>query len=292
MLRAIFLVIVLISSLIWGQAALPDTDIFLVKISNDQGKIAFGDAINITQRSGYDSQPSFLPDGASLLYTSIREDGQADIYRYDLASKTTTRVTSTVESEYSPMVMADGKSFSVVRVEADGTTQRLWQFPLAGGVPSLILEKVTAVGYYAWGDAKTLALFIVGEPHTLQIAQLPESTVKLMADNIGRALHKIPGKNAISFVHKITETNWLVKQVDLGTEAISDIIPTLPGSEDCTWTPDGKLWMGNQGKLYQYDPSVDQEWHVIADFSNTEMKQFGRLAVNQQGDVLAIVAVK
>jgi len=69
-----------------------------------------------------------MPDGHGVLYTSIRNK-QADIYRYDLQSGATTQVTNTAESEYSPTLMPDRKNISVVRVEADGKTQRLWKFP-------------------------------------------------------------------------------------------------------------------------------------------------------------------
>ena len=93
----------------------------------------FGQAVKITTFAGYNNQPSFLPDGRSIFYTSIR-DKQADIYRYDIRSGATSQITNTPESEYSPMLMPDGKNISVVRVEADGT-QRLWKFPLNGGQP-------------------------------------------------------------------------------------------------------------------------------------------------------------
>ena len=45
----------------------------------------------------------------------------------------TTRVTNTPESEYSPTVTPDGAHISVIRVEADGT-QRLWRFTIDGRV--------------------------------------------------------------------------------------------------------------------------------------------------------------
>ena len=110
----------------------PATDIFIADLSTTPGgKLKLGQPVKITNWAGYNNQPSFLPDGQSILYTSIR-DKQADIYRYDLRAASTTQVTNTPESEYSPTLMPDGKSISVVRVEADGT-QRLWKFPLAGG---------------------------------------------------------------------------------------------------------------------------------------------------------------
>src|SRR6185503_5120037 len=105
------------------------TDIYLASLSTRQGRLVVGAPVNVTRRPGYDNQPTFTRDGQALLYTVIASDGQADIYRYDLRTKTSRRVTSTPESEYSPTVYSDGTRFSVVRVEAD-STQRLWSFQL------------------------------------------------------------------------------------------------------------------------------------------------------------------
>src|SRR2546422_10891570 len=116
----------------------PSSDIYIIKFKTHNGEMKFGAPLKINSTVGYNNQPFFLPDGRSILYTSIR-DKQADIYRYDLRSGTSSQVTYTAESEYSPILMPGGKNTSVVRVEADGM-QRLWKFPLNGGQPSLILE--------------------------------------------------------------------------------------------------------------------------------------------------------
>src|SRR5512142_3166495 len=88
-----------------AQSSPPGTDIYLAPLTVAAGRIGVGTAVNITNRTGYDNQPSFTPDGASILYTSVREDGQADIWRYDLRDRSTHQVTHTPESEYSPTVM-------------------------------------------------------------------------------------------------------------------------------------------------------------------------------------------
>ena len=58
----------------------PDTDIFLVDTRQDGDLIILGDPVNVTDRPGYDNQPSFLPDGSGFLYSAIT-DRQADTYR-------------------------------------------------------------------------------------------------------------------------------------------------------------------------------------------------------------------
>src|SRR5690348_971298 len=79
----------------------PAADIFIVEVKNDRNGTRFGQPAKITTFVGYNNQPSFLPGGKSILYTSIR-DKQADIYRYDLRSGATTQITNTPESEFSP----------------------------------------------------------------------------------------------------------------------------------------------------------------------------------------------
>src|SRR5260370_30374729 len=71
----------------------PSSDIFIVNVRSAQGKMKFGQPVKITTWVGYNNQPSFLPDGQAILYTSIREQ-QADIYRYDIRSAPSTHITN------------------------------------------------------------------------------------------------------------------------------------------------------------------------------------------------------
>jgi hypothetical protein len=106
----------------------PSTDIFTSDLEKRDGRLSFSRPFNITNREGYDNQPYFLPDGESLLFTSIREGTSPDIYRYTFRDRSTTQLTKTTEGEYSPTPMHGGRFFSVIRVEAD-QAQRLWKFP-------------------------------------------------------------------------------------------------------------------------------------------------------------------
>lgn len=272
-----------------GQTAPPSTDIFLVELLKRGGQLTLSKPINITFRPGYDNQPSFTPDGKSILFTSQREGEQTDIYRYDLAARLTTRVINTTESEYSPTVTPDEKSFSVIRVEAD-KTQRLWQFPLAGSAPSLVLTNIKPVGYHVWLDANTLALFVLGQPNTLQLVDVKTEKAEVLAQSIGRALHRIPGQpSQFSFVHK-AEKEWWVKAYDLKTRQTTNLIKTLPGSEDCAWLPNGTLLMAQGSKFYKWQRGKDADWQLVADLEASGVTNITRLAVNAKGDKLALVA--
>ncbi len=274
----------------------PTSDIFVLEVGTRTNKETkniepkFSEPKKITDYSGYNNQPFFLPDGHSILYTSIR-NGQADIYRYDIKSAKTTQVTNTPESEYSPTLMPDGKNISVVRVEKDGT-QRLWKFPLAGGgAPSLILENVKPVGYHHWIDEHTLALFVLGgqgKPNTLQIADTRTGKTEVVAENPGRILRKVPNRDQFSFVHKISDSHWEIKYFDMRSHTIASFVETLPGVEDYAWV-NGALLMGKDSKLYAVRPFAGQKWIEVADFSKAGIKRITRIAVS--GNRIAMVAV-
>ena len=269
----------------------PATEIFVVPLTNRKGALKTGKPLRITSWDGYNNQPMFLGDGRSLLYTSIRADRQADIYRYHLRNHATERITDTPESEYSPTVTPGGRFISVIRVEADGT-QRLWKFPLAGGPPTLVLDRIKPVGYHTWIAADSLMLFVLGTPNTMQLADVRTQQSETVAENIGRSLHRIPRRDAVSFVHKISDQDWMIKAFDVKTRTIAPFVKTLPGSEDYAWTPQGVLLMAKDAKLFKWDPARDRDWQEVADFSAEGLQNISRIAVSPQGDRIALVTLK
>jgi WD40 repeat protein len=281
---------VLLGLLLLQAQAPPSTDIFLVDVSFSKSPPTIGRPLNVTAREGYDNQPMFLPDGGSFFYTSIREGRPTDIYRYAIASRADVRMTNTTEGEYSATPTPDGKFFSVIRVEAD-STQRLWKFPIGGGTPSLVLENVKPVGYHAWIDDHTLLLFVLGSPATLQLADVTTGKSQVVASNIDRSLHRIPGQNKMSFIHKVGPEEWYIKSFDPKTRQTAELIRTLPGAEDIAWTPDGAALTGKDAKLYIWNRSPGTSWQEIADFTSSALRDITRLALSPKGDRLAIVAV-
>lgn len=272
----------------------PASDIFIVDLkSTRKNELKFGEPKKITDVAGYNNQPSFLPDGHSILYTSIRNK-QADIYRYDPNNGATTQVTNTPESEYSPTLMPDKKNISVVRVEADGT-QRLWKFPLTGdGPPSLIIENIKPIGYHCWIDPDTVVLFVLGgtgKPNFLEIYHLRTSKSEFVTENPGRILGKVPNRNSFSFVHKVSDQHWEIKAFDLRMHTSASLIATLPGVEDYAWLPGGKLIMAKDSKLFAVVPLSGAQWQEVADFSESGIKRITRIAVNSSGSRIAVVGV-
>jgi len=246
--------------------------------------------MNITDRPGYDNQPSFSDDEHGIFFTSVREDAQADIYRYDISTKRITRITTTApESEYSATSIEGGRAISVVRVERD-STQRLWRFPLDGGTPTVIVERVRPVGYHAWADDHTLALFVLGSPNTLQLADTRTGKSDTIATNIGRSLHRIPATHRVSFVRKVAPAEWWIESLDPPTRKTTRLMRLPEGVEDYAWLPNGSVVCGRDSKLLWWSGKGGDEWREIADLAQAGVKGITRLAVSPRGGQLAFVA--
>lgn len=273
------------------------TDVFLVSFDEGDDGLSLGEPQNLTRRDAYDNQPAFSKDGKTLYYTRQSGQGetaQTDIWQIELDKKERSpkALFETPESEYSPTPMPGGNALSVIRVEPDGS-QKLWQLPLNDEKPSRILDAVEPVGYHAWAG-KELVLFVLGEPHELQRTRSDQKAAKgrMVAKDIGRALKKVPGKNAFSFVHKSVEgqEGWWIQQLDVSSDELTPLIRTFDGREDFTWSPDGKLWMADGSKLYRYCPSCGGDWVQIADLEPKGIRDITRLAISPDGRHLAFVA--
>jgi WD40-like Beta Propeller Repeat len=287
--------VLFITAVVLTQAQPPDTEVFLAKLSTAGGKVTVSEVENISNSPGYDNQPSFTRDGAAVFFTSARR-GQMDIYRYDTATKSVTAVTTTPESEYSATLTPDGRYISVIRVEAD-KTQRLWKFPLAAGEPSLVFTEVKPVGYHAWLDENTVAMFVLGEPATLQVGDTRSGTAEIVAKDIGRSLVPMPG-GGVSFVQRtgqgtertMTISLLTVKNGVKSTSALTAVAPSAT-EEFVAWMPDRTLLMSGGGKLYSWRQG-DAAWREVADLEAFGLRNVSRLAVSPKGDRLALVAAR
>ncbi len=267
-----------------ATATVPDSEIHLAQLEWDRGGVHVLESRNVTNRAGYDSQPYFLPDSSGFLFASIGDDGQADVYSYDLSSGAVARLTDTPESEFSPTPMTDG-GFSTVRVEMD-QAQRLWAYD-NDGEARLLLPGALGVGYNAWVDPETVVMFIVVDPPLLVGTTLGDQTLKKLAGTIGRSLAPVPIRETASFVDKTDENLWWISEVDVDSRTITPLVPTIPGREDYAWAPDGSLLMASGTELFRW--SGGDEWNRIADLADEVDGEIGRLAVSPDGRWLAFV---
>ncbi len=282
--RPILLLLSVALSRVVAAQSPPASDLWLAELT----PAGLGVPVNVTARPGYDNQPAFLADGRAFYYTVIGEDGQADIWRYDIASAHRTRVTTTPESEYSPTPLPGGSGFSAVRVERD-STQRVWRFDADGGGAALVLERVRAVGYHAWIDGATVVLFIVGEPHALVVADARSGRADTVARDIGRALVRVPDQPAVSFVLRVSADEHWLAAVD-ASRAIHRLVRLPAAAEFHAWTPDGAVLATAGTRVLSWRPGEDA-WREVADLAPAGLRDLTRLAVSPDGRWLAIVAL-
>lgn len=272
------------------KSQIPATEIYLLDIDNHGSHAHVGKPKNISNSKGYDSQPCFSKEGGTLLFTSIRDgQKQADIYEYQVVADQLIQATETPESEYSPTFMDDGIHFSTVRVEKD-SAQRLWQFKFhSTDKPTRILDKtIDSVGYHCWYTQEKLALFILTEPISLQLAEKGNWETKKIADNIGRCMQKSPSEEAFYFVDKSDSTAYYICKYSNGL--IEKIVATLSGSEDFCLTPNGNFIMAKDGIIYQLDTRDTNLWKPLANLSAEGITGITRIAISPAGNRLAVVA--
>jgi hypothetical protein len=306
-------------NILHAQNTLPNTDIFLLDMKQQNGQYSFGQPVNITNREGYDNQPYFTPDGKYVYYSSIRENKNADIYRYEIGSGQTEQFTNTPTDEYSPQLSPDGKYISVVRVEKD-SEQRIWLLPVKKEKGKekeyVIMQNMDSVGYYTWINKTNIAFIDIRKPQWICINS---GKIERFFDTRPAEAHKINSDKSINCFDKgvgrallksNSNSNYIKGEHVLYTKLENDssysvysypeegyahyrnkkVISLPKGTQDFALGPDNTIYTGSKGKLYKFKQGTDKDWVQIADFSNTTVKDFYRLAINKKGDRIALVS--
>lgn len=287
------LLVLSLSTAAFSQAP---TDILLFELKVTKDKISIGQPKNITNHKGYDNQPSFHPDEPIIYYSSFNDDGRADIKYYNYKTGETKALTQTNEREYSPSLTLDKQFVSCV-IQRDSGAQDLGKYPVQGGAASTIIDNMM-VGYYVWMDNSHVGMFVLGkdnQPNTLHYLRLPTKADTIIAENIGRSLHRVPNEDAFSFVHKITPTKWFIKKFYPRRKkgSIYLVSETPLYREDICWTPDGKIILSDDSKVLWMDPKREKKWKEIEIESGAEqIKGATRLNVSPDGKLITIVVTE
>lgn len=295
-----FILILILSFLSVAVAAqTPGSDVYIADLGVKDSRLQVSNVTALTTRPEYDNQPFFLPDGEALLITSaIVEQGreQMDSILYQLPSRKFRNITNSKFSEYSPTLMPNGRDISVIKVIAD--KQKLWRYPLLKTsvkevLPSELLKDIEPVGYHAWIDSSQVLLFVLGEPHTLQLANIVTQTSRIIDSNIGASLYKIPGTALMSYTATKDQGDdpmWELKSFNPITQKI-EVLSELPkGAYYYGWSGDGLAIAAQGSVLKQWDIKYpSQDWQVFADLSETCPKGITRLTTNAQNTRIALV---
>ncbi|HSJ24837.1 MAG TPA: hypothetical protein VK929_09230 [Longimicrobiales bacterium] len=275
----------------WGQeaGAQATTDIFLAPTEVVNGELRIGEPHNVTRRDGYDNQPWFLPDGNAFLYSSQR-DGQTDIFRYELATGTSVRVTDTPENEYSPSLPGDGTRMMVVRWPVDMSTGALWWFTPDGRPLEEARGSVARVGYYAFADEHRLALFINDSTQSFMLSDTRTGEAVRVGEGMnGSAPRRIPGADAVSFQRRGEDGEWWLTRLDVADGAMTPLVRMVDGVPNYTWTPGGTVLAASGNTIFEWRPGTG-EWREVVRFNDPALQSITRLAITDAGDRLALVS--
>jgi hypothetical protein len=268
-----------------AHSQVPDTDLWLFKIKTDKLKQSvLTESLNITNRKGYDNQPSFSADGLKIFYTSIHEDKQADVYYYDLKTKKNVRLTQTTQSEYSPVLLENEKLIASVVVENDSAQRINFYNSETGSVIKRF--EFDSVGYYTFLNADTLIYYKLTEPHSLRFFVKGTGEDKWLGNSPIRTFKAIDRHTLIYGLKdsaKVTffKYDFLIQRAEVYTTYNSL-------SEDVVWHPAMGLIKSEEAKLLRYDEQK-KEWILLYDLSGFGIKKITRFIFDPKNKYLVVV---
>ena len=268
----------------------PQPDIFLFDYDAAAAGDALSGGINATDRPGYDNQPFFTKDSATFLYS--RDDGtQTDIWEYDIASGTHSRITQTDKSEYSPTPSPDNQIISVV-FERNSS---IWHLDRnAPDAPSWTLETAgieEPVGYFARNYATGDILYWSRYGFNVALTHADKRGYHFVSGNAVPATpHVIPGTDEFSFVHRQTNEQVWIKAFDPETKSIRPLTPIVGANANYTWAPDGSILQIEGTKVHRWREGGGG-WQEISDLSDHGLASAYRIAVSPDGKRIAVVGL-
>ena len=277
---------------IYGFAQMPETDIWLVNIVKKEGKYNYEKPLNITNRKGYDNQPSFTEDNKGVYFVSVKEDKQADIYIYNIKKKLITQLTKTPESEYSPTLNVDNKKITCVVVLKDSSQQFfnydkenvISPIEIASGIPN-----TDSVGYFAWLNKDTILYYKLTNPHSLRAWDITTNKDVWICDYPTRAFKKIG--NTSEFIYGIKKDSTSVEfRIYNPILRESKLYATYPSvSEDFIWHNELGLIKSENSDLMNYNTKTNS-WDILFSFSSLGIKKITRFVFDSKTKQLVIVS--
>ncbi len=263
---------------------LPDHDIVLFDLVQTKQGLEVTQPKIVAGTIGYDNQRHFSADGNSIYFTRMIGEN-TDIWQW--TSDKTYQITKTETSEYSPTLIPFEKgSLSMIQVEADGK-QKLWKY--TPKQLTRIFDSIEPVGYHAW-SGKNIGMFILGEPHTLQVTQYGENKAKVVDQNIGRCLQKYPSQDAISYT-TFKEDQSLLKLYNFQSGEITTFFELPNNTQDYVWFSDKKIISSDGSNLMSRDINASS-WEKIINRTGFKLQEITRLAISSKQNKLAVVYTK
>ena len=278
-----FLPYLIIGFCFHAKAQLPKCNLYQLEILAYEDKIRISNPLFLTpyNEDGYNNQPNFINSDEIIFTSNYKQSDSTDLWILNINDELLYRYTDTRGySEYSPKNGIERDNIFTVRVDIDGTSQHLWQYPLdRSNSGKKIIKDLTTIGYYHFLSYDEVVLFLVGTPHTLNLYNLKEKTNKTIIENPGRTF-MTDKDGLLYYVHKIGETNFLKSYNLLAKKAKT--ISVLPGkTEDFLLLNNKIVLIGDGSKIMKFNLDSSQNWEQVIDLSEMEINNISRMVFNR-----------
>jgi hypothetical protein len=275
-----------LSSFAFSQA--PNPEIFLFSVEMKDGKPVFADGKNITNSPGYDNQPSFSLDGSRILFTSIRETKDTNIYEYSLADGKSAQIITSPDGDYSAREL-DARTIYFVR-EGQGQEMTVMKFDRETKQESPVLKNKEPVAYYAF-NSKGDALVWIRYAFMMHWVNPEKGINRFVADYAQpSAPQLIPNTDNFSFIRRLPNDELWIHEFNPANQAVRPIVQPRDSKIHYCWLSDGSLLMGSGTRLFRFDEKADKAWVQIADLSSFGIKDITRLSLSFDGKKMALVS--
>lgn len=258
--------------------------------------------MQISDNEQYTNQPYFFDNNHLYFTQALNTDDatQMDIFVHRIRENQSKNVSNSSESEYSATPLPYDEGMSVIRVDDSGK-QALWELSSAGEPMRNLLPAIEPVGYQVWLNANELLLFVLGEPHTLQRADINQlnSAGMVIDDNIGASLYQFANSDWFLYTRADAGNFSMLKAYHRKTGKIQDIMPMPEGIQYFSVTPSGYVITSDGQQLLAYPLMLEQGTLVIGnawqkvDIEGTACASgISRTAISPQGDKIALVCAR
>lgn len=267
------------------NAQLSDTDIWLFQLEvKKNGSIKKGG--NITQRKGYDNQPSFSANSKNIYYASIQDGKQSDVYAYSINSKKTRRLTFTEESEYSPSELILNKGITVVSVLKDSSQVIQLLSDKTFTVSNASVAAIDSVGYYTFLNSDTLLYYVLTNPHSLRVIKTNGEHEHTIANHPARCFKAISRTEFVFGVKDSLKTVFYIFDFKL---KMANILAEHKGvHEDLVWHNTKGLLISDGLKILKFSKERET-WETLYDLSTYGLKKITRFCFSPNGKYLVVV---
>lgn len=255
-------------------------------LNRDSGRgFAVSDLRNLSNHRGYDNQPSFLPDGQSLLYTTeavnLDETGQGvHAVRYDLRTSKATPLP--LAKGFSPTPAKDG---GIMLLREGG----VWLHDARGRLVRALTQTKTA-GYFCRFEDETWVLFMNDKDRRIVLYDPKTHEVETMINGAITAPYRVPGERAVTFVVQ-TENTRTLHRLDVDTKRVTTLatIPFATGGHH-VWTPRGTIFIASGAEIREWDPRTPDAWPLVHRFDSPDLQGITRIALNATANRIALVS--